>query len=61
MEVVFWHAVTLAANSRVEDALPLFRRVFAREPKWVELVDRLPAAELLPANPELLQRIQSQR
>ncbi|MGH9803665.1 MAG: DUF1028 domain-containing protein [Candidatus Acidiferrales bacterium] len=60
MEVVFWHAVTLASNERVEDALPLFKRVFAREPKWAELVDRLPAAELLPANPELLQRIKSQ-
>ena len=61
MEVVFWHAVTLATNGRVEEALPLFKRVFAREPKWAELVDRLPAAELLPANPELIQRIKSQR
>ena len=61
MEVVFWHAVTLASKGRVEEALPLFRQVFAREPKWAELVDRLPAAELLPANPELLQRIKSQR
>lgn len=61
MEVVFWHAVTLTTNGRVEEALPLFRRVFAREPKWAELVGRLPAAELLPANPELIQRIQSQR
>jgi len=61
MEVVFWHAVTLASNGRVEEALPLFKRVFAREPKWAELVDRLPAAELLPANPELIQRIKSQR
>jgi len=61
VEVVFWHAVTLASNGRVEEALPLFKRVFAREPKWAELVDRLPAAELLPANPELIQRIKSQR
>ena len=61
MEVVFWHAVTLTTNGRVEEALPLFRRVFAREPRWAELVGRLPAAELLPANPELIQRIQSQR
>jgi len=60
VEVVFWHAVTLATNGRVEEALPLFKRVFAREPKWAELVDRLPAAELLPANPELIQRIKSQ-
>jgi uncharacterized Ntn-hydrolase superfamily protein len=61
VEIVFWHAVTLANKGRVEEALPLFQRVFAREPKWAELVARLPAAELLPANPELLQRIQSQR
>lgn len=60
MEVVFWHAVTLVTAGRVEEALPLFEKVFAREPKWVELVDRLPAAELLPADRKLLARIKAQ-
>ena len=50
MEIVFWHAVALATTSRVEESLPLFRRVFAAEPRWRELVGRLPAAGQLPAD-----------
>lgn len=61
MEVVFWHAATLVTAGRVDEALPLFRKVFAREPKWAELVDRLPAAELLPADAKLIERIKAQR
>ncbi len=61
MEVVFWHAVTLVTGGRTDEALPLFRKVFAREPKWAELVERLPAADLLPNDPALLARIQAQR
>jgi hypothetical protein len=57
MEVVFWHAVTLVTGKRVEEALPLFKKVFAREPKWAELVKRLPAADLLPADENLIRRI----
>lgn len=61
MEFLFWHAATLAANGRVEEALPLFKQVFAREPKWAELVGRLPASGLLPDDPKLLERIRAQR
>lgn len=60
MEIVFWHAVTLVTSGRVEQGLPLFKKVFAREPKWAELVGRLPASELLPADEKLLARIRSQ-
>jgi uncharacterized Ntn-hydrolase superfamily protein len=59
-EVTFWHAVTLVTGGRVEEALPLFGKVFAREPKWAELVGRLPASDLLPNDPALLARIQAQ-
>ena len=61
MEVVFWHAVTLVTAGRADEALPLFRRVFAREPKWVELVGRLPAAGLLPDDAKLIERIRAQK
>jgi uncharacterized Ntn-hydrolase superfamily protein len=61
MEVVFWHAVTLVTGGRDAEALPLFKKVFAREPKWAGLVERLPASELLPNDPALLERIQAQR
>ncbi len=59
-EVTFWHAVTLVTGGRVEQALPLFRKVFAREPKWAELVGRLPASDLLPDDPALIARIKAQ-
>jgi len=46
LEIVFWSAFTLATNERLDEAVPLFRRVFAKESRWVELLKRLPASEL---------------
>lgn len=60
-EVVFWHAVTLATAGKTEQALPLFRNVFAKEPQWAELLTRLPAAGLLPDDSALIQRILAAR
>lgn len=61
MEVVFWHAVTLVTSGHVDDSLLLFRRVFAREPFWAEVLRRLPAAGLFPDDPQIMVRIQAQR
>jgi uncharacterized Ntn-hydrolase superfamily protein len=57
LELPFWQAVTLASVGREGDAAPIFRRVFAREPYWAELVPRLPAAGLLPDDAALVSRI----
>jgi hypothetical protein len=56
-EMVFWHAVTLAVAGKVEEALPLFKRAFAQDEKWRELVRRLPRAGQLPNDPALVRRI----
>jgi uncharacterized Ntn-hydrolase superfamily protein len=56
-EMIFWHAATLAADGRVDEALPLFSKAFAMWPKWRELVTRLPASGLLPDDPVLLGKI----
>lgn len=56
-EMVFWPAVTLAATGKVEESLPLFRRVFAQDPNWAELLQRLPGVGQFPDEPELLRRI----
>ncbi len=56
-EPLFWHAATLASVGRVEESLPLFAEAFRLRPEWKELVPRLPTAELLPADPELIERI----
>lgn len=56
-EMVFWHAVTLANVGRVDESLPLFRRAFAIDRNWIELVKRLPRAGQLPNDPRLVERI----
>jgi uncharacterized Ntn-hydrolase superfamily protein len=56
-ELPFWQAVTLFTSGQADKALPLFARVFAAEERWARLVPRLPAAGLLPDDPEILRRI----
>jgi tetratricopeptide (TPR) repeat protein len=59
-ELPFWHAVTLADLDRLEEALPLFREVFSRDPNLAILLQRLPRAGLFRVEPELLNRILSE-
>jgi uncharacterized Ntn-hydrolase superfamily protein len=59
-ELPFWEAVTMASTGRVEEALPIFHRVFALAPRWSILVQRLPAVGQLPDDPELMRRILAQ-
>jgi uncharacterized Ntn-hydrolase superfamily protein len=56
-EMVFWTAVMLANVGKVEESLPLFRRAFAQNENWRELVKRLPRAGQLPTDPRIVQRI----
>jgi len=56
-EFVFWHAVTLVTNDRVDDALPLFSRAFRMNPSWMLLVPRPAAVGMLPADPAIQARI----
>jgi tetratricopeptide (TPR) repeat protein len=56
-EFIFWHAVTLAQKGRLDDALPLFRKSFLLQPGWHMLVKRLPMADLLPKETQVLSRI----
>ena len=58
-EFVFWHAVTLVTNDRVDEALPLFARAFRMNPNWMLLIPRLVEVDQLPADPELAERILS--
>lgn len=58
IELPFWHAVTLASNGQVDDALPIFQRVFAAEPhRWETLIPRLVNSGLLPNDPAVAARI----
>jgi uncharacterized Ntn-hydrolase superfamily protein len=57
VELPFWHAVTLADMGRVEEALPIFQDVFAKNADWAKLLTRLPPAGLLRDDAEMIQRI----
>jgi uncharacterized Ntn-hydrolase superfamily protein len=50
IEIPFWHAVTLADTGRNEEALPIFRRVFAENPDWAVLLKRLPPVGMVNMN-----------
>jgi len=56
-EMVFWHAVSLVSVNRVDEALPLFQKTFKMDPRWRELLTRLPKAGLLPDDPKLMSRL----
>ena len=59
-EMIYWHAVALVNMGRVDESLPLFRKVFAAGKDWIELTRRLPKAGLLPNDADLISRITSE-
>lgn len=56
-EMVYWHAVALVNMGRVEESLPLFRRVFAKDRNWVTLTRRLAKVGQLPDDDAVIRRI----
>ena len=58
-EMIYWHAVALVNMGRVDDSLPLFRRVFQMDPNWATLTPRLPKSGLLPNDQKVIERILS--
>jgi uncharacterized Ntn-hydrolase superfamily protein len=58
-EIPFWHAVTLADIGKLDDALPIFKRVFSSDPNLAILVQDLPKSALLRDDPEMMREILS--
>jgi uncharacterized Ntn-hydrolase superfamily protein len=58
-EMIYWHAVALVNMGRLDESLPLFRKVFAMDKNWVTLTPRLPKSGLLPDDPKIIERIVS--
>jgi uncharacterized Ntn-hydrolase superfamily protein len=58
-EMIYWHAVALVNMGRVDESLPLFRRVFEMDPNWATLTPRLPKSGLLPDDAKVIERILS--
>jgi len=44
---VFWSAATLAAQGQYDTTLPMWKKVFADDPRWIEMTKRLVAPGLL--------------
>ncbi len=59
-EMIFWPAVTLASTGKVEESLPLFKKVFSMDRNWAILVLRLPQVGQLPKDKGLLKKILAQ-
>ena len=58
-EMIYWHAVALVNMGRVDESLPLFRKVFAMDRNWLTLTPRLPKSGLLPDDASIMKRIVS--
>lgn len=56
-EMIYWHAVALVNMGRVDESLPLFRKVFQMDHNWAILTPRLPAAGLLTKDTTVINRI----
>jgi uncharacterized Ntn-hydrolase superfamily protein len=61
LELAFWYGLALAGNGREEEAIRVMRAPFQAHPGWVELLQRLPAAGLIPDDPELFGRLTGTR
>ncbi|HZQ92964.1 MAG TPA: DUF1028 domain-containing protein [Terriglobales bacterium] len=59
-EMIYWHAVALVNMKRVDESLPLFKRVFQMDNNWRELTRRLPKVGLLPDDAKVIDRIAAQ-
>lgn len=57
LEMQYWTAVTLANNKQLAKALPMFRKIFAKDNNWKELTRRLPAVGLLTVSADELKQI----
>lgn len=62
LEILFWQAVTMVQNNRLDKALPIFKDVFSRdrEDAWRPLVPRLVKSGLLPDDQTVLDQIVKQ-
>lgn len=56
-EMVYWTAVALVNMKRLEESLPLFKKVFAMDKNWATLTPRLAKVGLLPDDAKIVERI----
>ena len=60
VELQFWAASTMYQNGKKPEALALFKQVFAKEARWVPLIERLAKVGLFPSDPKAIAEVQAQ-
>lgn len=60
VELQFWAASTMYQTGDKAEALKLFKQVFAREARWVPLIERLSKIGLFPADAKAIAEVQAQ-
>jgi uncharacterized Ntn-hydrolase superfamily protein len=60
VELQFWAALSMYTNGQKQEGLALFKKVFAREGRWVPLIPRLAKAGLFPDDPKAIAEVQAQ-
>jgi uncharacterized Ntn-hydrolase superfamily protein len=58
-ELKFWKAVTLAANGRVNESIPIFRDAFKLNPDWKIFLKKLVNNSLYPITEEMYSKVTS--
>ncbi len=56
-EAPFWVGITLLDAGDADQALPYLQRAYRQDPRWAQLIPRLPAAGLLRADEATIQRL----
>jgi len=59
-EMRYWHAVALVNMGRVDESLPIFKRIFTADKNWATMTPRLPKVGQLPEDPKVLALIMAQ-
>lgn len=57
LEMRFWKAVALANSGQITEAKPVFKKIFAEDDNWREMLTRLPKAGLLEVSDEELKQL----
>ncbi len=57
-EAAFWVGITLINDAKqIDEGIPYLLRAYRQDPHWAELINRLPAAGLLPDDKALIERL----
>jgi uncharacterized Ntn-hydrolase superfamily protein len=57
LEMKYWHAITLANNKQVDEAVAMLKEIYKKDNNWRTLTERLPEVGLLTVSPKELEKL----